>query len=314
MPILSGTVTIGEYPDTLRHETRRVNFSPHLGDTPRVAAALAGIDAQGGLSTRVGVWADDVSSSGFTLNLLSWDDSVTYSATVVWVASCGQPGFEHDEREIGSYPDHPVKEEWVDVRFDSPFSSPPRVGAALTMIDADGNHNLRVRTNVEEVRADGFRYSVHSWGDSQTWSVKVTHFAVDAAAPPPGVAIGDHLFGGHPSQVRDEEFEVESGRQLLESEVALMLSGLDVQAGHNTRLETRATRPKDGNFTLHATTWDDSITWGAQLTWLATPRGGSEVVPHAVPAPTDGPLPGYTCMRCGAQTRELRIEASFSFH
>lgn len=62
-----------------------VNFDPPFGAPPKVVVALKRFNLGSGTNPKVDVDAMDVTNSGFTIQIRTWDGSKLYDAGVTWV-------------------------------------------------------------------------------------------------------------------------------------------------------------------------------------------------------------------------------------
>lgn len=71
-------------------------------------------------------------------------------------------------------------ERWLeppDVKFETPFSTAPRVALALAGVDADQTTNLRLSLEAYDVAADEFSVRISTWDDTLVFAVWVTWIA-----------------------------------------------------------------------------------------------------------------------------------------
>ena len=64
------------------------------------------------------------------------------------------------------------------VAFPRPFSTPPAVTLAMNRLDTERTANTRISLEVQSVSETGFNYAVHTWSDSQVYSVGASWLAV----------------------------------------------------------------------------------------------------------------------------------------
>jgi hypothetical protein len=73
-------------------------------------------------------------------------------------------------------------ERWIepaDVKFDTPFSTTPKVTLALTGVDADHATNLRLNLEAYDIGLDEFSVRISTWDDTLVYAVWVTWIAHD---------------------------------------------------------------------------------------------------------------------------------------
>jgi len=90
-----GTAEVGSADEPVSSGSAACSVDVHFGKefdcVPDVAVALAGFDVDGTKHMRVHTWAETLHCKGFTLKVRSWEDSVTQSVRVSWVATPRAP-------------------------------------------------------------------------------------------------------------------------------------------------------------------------------------------------------------------------------
>lgn len=64
-----------------------VKFGFTFDEAPHVVVQLAAVDASKGKGRRFETWASDESCEGFRLHARTWEDSVTWTLKVSWLAT-----------------------------------------------------------------------------------------------------------------------------------------------------------------------------------------------------------------------------------
>jgi hypothetical protein len=59
----------------------------------------------------------------------------------------------------------------IDIKFDKPFNSKPKVYLSLIQIDASKETNIRYNIEAVSVSRDGFTLKVNTWSDSKIFSM-----------------------------------------------------------------------------------------------------------------------------------------------
>lgn len=59
----------------------------------------------------------------------------------------------------------------LEIKFDAPFITKPKVVLAVTQLDAAKEFNLRYNIEAISVSRDGFTLKVSTWGDSRIYSM-----------------------------------------------------------------------------------------------------------------------------------------------
>jgi hypothetical protein len=69
-----------------RSLTKRINFAEPFAKAPQVTLGIVNLDVDQRLNTRVGVTATAIDTTGFTLTIATWGDTLLYGTTVNWTA------------------------------------------------------------------------------------------------------------------------------------------------------------------------------------------------------------------------------------
>jgi len=70
-----------------RFRSPDIAFGPPFGTPPKVALALAGVDAEHATNLRLMLDAEDVEPGEFNIVVSTWEDSLVYNVLVTWIAS-----------------------------------------------------------------------------------------------------------------------------------------------------------------------------------------------------------------------------------
>jgi len=62
-----------------------VKFDHEFRNVPTINHSLNGLDASGS-SNRVNVWIQDITQSGFSIGIFTWNDTKLYGVFVDWIA------------------------------------------------------------------------------------------------------------------------------------------------------------------------------------------------------------------------------------
>jgi len=66
--------------------TPDIAFQPPFSAPPTLVLALSGIDSEHGANLRVALQPSDVEAEEFNIIISTWDDTVLYGVTVIWIA------------------------------------------------------------------------------------------------------------------------------------------------------------------------------------------------------------------------------------
>ncbi len=70
----------------IRTTTRAVTFASEFADTPTVTVAVSHLDCVADRNTRISVYTESVTTSGFSIVYKTWGDSRVYGVTASWIA------------------------------------------------------------------------------------------------------------------------------------------------------------------------------------------------------------------------------------
>lgn len=158
-------------------------FPRSFSEPPEVVCWLNRLDMASGpeLNYKVRGFANNITSQGFTAHLNTWDDGELHGAAMCWIA------FPRRKRNVasGSFSTNDVRKRTSprlrttgQVNFKVRFAQVPTVLAALNMIDAAGNADLRVKLSITEVDHVGFRWTLETWNDSTLYSAGASWIAL----------------------------------------------------------------------------------------------------------------------------------------
>lgn len=175
------TQEVGKWQDHQSQNSKRINFpKPFQGKPPQVICWLNSLDLDKDYNWRVKTYATDIDTSGFTVHIDTWADTIMYSAGMTWVAyPSEQPGVASGSfgtEDVRPW-NQPRAENSATVPFGQKFVRFPKVIMALSSIDYDKNWNLRIRLSTSSVTETGLTWHLQSWHDSVMYSAKASYFA-----------------------------------------------------------------------------------------------------------------------------------------
>jgi hypothetical protein len=126
----------------------------------------------------------DVSTTGFTININTWADSILYSADASWIAYVEPTDHVRiysgaaDTRQYRPWSPAQLKN---GARIDFPTGTfdrlPKTLLLAVNRFDFDYRHNLRFKAYADMISEVGFRWQVDSWADSLCYGAGVAFIA-----------------------------------------------------------------------------------------------------------------------------------------
>ena len=152
----------------------RVDFERPFVTPPKVVVFLNYIDLDKNRNWRLKATADDIDTSGFTLTIESWGDTILYTAQACWIAYPEER--EHifstsvDTMDIRPWY-LPQPEQNGEIEFDGvEFYKTPSVFIALNSFNIDCGANFRINAFVHDVCDAGLVWHLDSWGDTILYS------------------------------------------------------------------------------------------------------------------------------------------------
>lgn len=276
-----------------------VKFGFTFDEAPHVVVQLAAVDASKGKGRRFETWASDESCEGFRLHARTWEDSVTWTLKVSWLAT-SEPVVQVGVLSIGKWPDCRVSEkETRSVSFRRLFTCAPDIVLGIAGIDANGSENLRLATGSSAVRSRGFELACATPAPSVTWNTKVSWIACSSPAVLQCGSVDLCSSTTDPIHDGEDRSVVVRFQRPFNSipNVALSIAGIDADGSAHTRVNTWIDDASEEGFRLHATSWETSRLWTLRVSWVATPveqsvnSSSSVVPPHYPPLEyiVDGP-------------------------
>ena len=175
------TLTLHRWGKPQQKNSARINFSEGYTEPPNVMVWISGFDIAAGHNFRIVVNADPIDKNGFTIDLDTWADCVLYSTVASWIAypknrSGVLSGVDSTYAYRPWYPAQQTNGRKVTFPKGS-FGKEPKVFAALSLLDFDSAKNMRIKSFVDEVSADGFKWHGDSWADGLCYGVGVSWIA-----------------------------------------------------------------------------------------------------------------------------------------
>lgn len=162
-------------PDTSIH----ISFMSAFSQPPKAVAWLTGLDFDKSRNWRVIASATNIDTSGSTIQIGTWADTLLYSATATWLAyptdSTDMFSGRFDTREVSPW-NAPRQDTAGYVSFPSGLTKVPRVAMALDSLDYQTTKNLRLRLSTSSVTPAGMIWHLSCWADSVQYSAGAQYF------------------------------------------------------------------------------------------------------------------------------------------
>ncbi|GAM90260.1 hypothetical protein ANO11243_083020 [Dothideomycetidae sp. 11243] len=189
--------------------SRHVRFPRSFAAPPAIVCWLNRLDmgAGGERNWRLRAYSSDVTKQGFTAHIDAWADTALAGGAMAWIAfPAGKAKVDSGRfatTDVRSWSE-PRERTTGKVSFQTKFERPPTVLAALDMLDAAGNADLRVKVTVQDVTTSGFMWSLDTWDDSTLyaagagWIALGIHGTVERAQAELAGQSGVHFGGAAP--------------------------------------------------------------------------------------------------------------------
>jgi hypothetical protein len=163
------------------HSSTYITFEKPYASVPKIVVWLQELDIDRRYNWRVKAYAENVTTTGFTLNILTWASTILYKATASWIAHSSTrsniTSGQFSTQEIRSW-DKPQVINGTSIVFDKKFERPPRVLVALNSFDVDHNTNLGIKAHVRDITAEGMNLNIDSWDGTTLYSGRASYLAI----------------------------------------------------------------------------------------------------------------------------------------
>lgn len=162
--------------------SRQISFARPYATPPKVVVWLNSLDMSNGHNWRVKVYVTDVTTTGFTIHVDTWADTILYSAGATWVA---MPS-DRPNLVTGSFNTQELRP-WNQVQLThsktvsfqgAGYTAAPRLVYGLDSLDLDCRRNLRLKMTADGLTATGVTLHLDSWSDSVLYSAGGSFIAI----------------------------------------------------------------------------------------------------------------------------------------
>jgi len=161
--------------------SRHISFAKPYAAVPKVVVWLCSISMQNTTTWRVKAYATDVSTTGFTIHIDSWADTVLFSGGATWIAHPASRSHiasgMYGTSDIRPW-NKPQQVNSSTITFDKTFEKIPRVFAALSELSINHNANLRIKMAQTEITNKGMTWNLDSWADTTLYSACASYIAI----------------------------------------------------------------------------------------------------------------------------------------
>ncbi|KAF8593661.1 hypothetical protein BDV93DRAFT_529765 [Ceratobasidium sp. AG-I] len=206
-----------------------------------------------------------------TVHLNAYADTVLYSAGCTWLDVGKQDrDFQFGEYLTGQWTEN-ANESSIQVRFDKPYASVPRVLVWLKHIDASHTANCRISAQASDITATGFTLNVWTWADTimyRATAVWIAHSSTRSNVTSGNFNTMDIRSWDMPQLENgafitfDKEFE-------RPPRVLVALNSLDVSNHTNLRIKAITKNVTTKGMKINIDSWHDTVLYSAGASWLA---------------------------------------------
>ncbi|CAE6491057.1 unnamed protein product [Rhizoctonia solani] len=160
---------IADVKPTQEYTTVNVKFNHEYASPPKVVCWLRAFDLDKDGDWRIDVTPVDVGTKGCTLKFRQWGTTKSYWIQASWIAypadrsDIDSGSFDTQEQRDWQKPQH---EHQKKVTFSKKFTRPPVVYFAISRIDETNKGNMRAKSYVKDVTAQGMTVHLDSWHDT----------------------------------------------------------------------------------------------------------------------------------------------------
>lgn len=161
--------------------SRQITFAKPYAVTPKVIVWLNQLDMDKTHNWRVKTYVSDVSTTGFSLHIDTWGDTILYSGNATWIAHpANRTNIASGTYNTGDVRpwNQPQQVNGKAITFDKTFETAPRVFSALNYLDIANTANLRVKMSQTSITSKGMTWNLDCWGDTTLYSAGASYLAV----------------------------------------------------------------------------------------------------------------------------------------
>ena len=241
-----------------------VTFAQPFSDAPSVPIGLTGIDIDCAANVRISAGLEQADKTQMQVNINSWADTILYSGSCAWIeVQPGDPDIQSGQ--FSTTEDHawdkPQASTSRRINFSRSYAQTPRVIIWLNSLDMSCKANWRANAYATDVTPAGFTLHLDTWADSVLYDARATWVAYSAASQ--NIASGS--FSTNDIRPWNQPQPSNSGliafSQPLSQipRVTVGLSSIDIDCGHNLRINASITNVSQTGMTWHLDSWADTV-------------------------------------------------------
>ncbi|KAH7322149.1 hypothetical protein B0J17DRAFT_684415 [Rhizoctonia solani] len=164
--------------DTTKLKMTDIQFNRPYRVPPKVVLWLTAFESDCSKITRLQLTAENVTNTGFKLQVFTWLNSVVDDAAVSWIAVPSDNAIM-TAGQVMSTPSGPATGFQQQIKFERPFKNVPRVMVALNKIDVANNANLRITAYPKDITNEGMTLVLETWGGTTIYSCAMGYIAIE---------------------------------------------------------------------------------------------------------------------------------------
>ena len=164
-----------------KQTSRNITFPRAYDAPPKVIVWLNQLDMAKDKNWRISANVTNITTTGFTIHLDTWADTVLYQATAAWIAypanKANVTSGTYNIQDVRAW-NNPQVNNAGRVNFPTgTFSGNPNVLIALNSLDIDCSRNLRLKLSADVVSQSGMNWHCDSWWDTILYSAGASYIA-----------------------------------------------------------------------------------------------------------------------------------------
>ncbi|KAG9022986.1 hypothetical protein FRB95_013873 [Tulasnella sp. JGI-2019a] len=171
----------GVFPAYGQLKSCEISFKKPYGEPPKVVCWLNTIDIDHRHCCHIRTYAENITKTGFTLHISTWDDTVLHSAEATWIAyppsRSNITSGSYDTMEVSRCIEPRARYE-RDILYDKTFHKAPLVLTALNMLDFEQGTPIKVKTLSTNLTERGMTWHLETWDEATLFCAGASYLAI----------------------------------------------------------------------------------------------------------------------------------------
>ncbi|KAG8983579.1 hypothetical protein FRB94_007504 [Tulasnella sp. JGI-2019a] len=161
--------------------SRDILFNRAFAQPPNIVCWINSFAIDHEVRCRVKTYAKDITRTGFTLYISTWEDSLLYFVNTTWIAypanrnnitsGCYNTAEVRPREEPGARCER-------DIAFDKAFEKVPLVLTAFNMLDFDIAKSIKIKTSCTNVTEKGMTWHLDTWEKPIQYAAGASYLAI----------------------------------------------------------------------------------------------------------------------------------------